>query len=358
MSNEIPRTMRALVQNEDHWVQVKEVSVPALQKNEVLVKIEYAAQNPTDWKHACFMSEPGVQSGNDFAGTVVSLGDNLSTPLKVGDKVAGCTHGGIWKDRGAYAEYARIESDMCFKVPEGTKLDEAATFGVAWVTACQALIDSQKKPFPTEGKVPEGTWYIIYGASSSVGLFAVSLAKAMGYRVIGIASPHSFSLVKSYGADEVLDYHDKDKAVAEALQITGGGVEYALDTISEKGSYEFTLALMGDKGKQLNGILPIPEEVKKINPKINVTSTLMYTLFGREFNFTPAAPKDTIIPASEHDHQFGKEIFAKTADLITKHGIKANPVSLKGGLDDVPTGFQEQKELKVSGKKLVYKIAD
>ncbi|WWD15860.1 hypothetical protein CI109_100284 [Kwoniella shandongensis] len=354
MSDQIPKTMRAVVQKQDEkWVEVKEVPVPTLEKNEVLVEIEYAAQNPTDWKHATGISPPGVQNGCDFAGTVVSLGSELDVPLKVGDKVAGCTHGGIYKDRGAYAEYARIDSDMCFKVPEGMKLEEASTFGVAWVTACQALIDSQKKQFPTQDKVPKGTWYVIYGASSSVGLFAVLLAKAMGYKIIGVASPHSFDLVKSYGADEVLDYHDGDKAIADALKLTDGeGVEYALDTISEGDSWRITLGMMGKKGKQLNGILPVTDEAKKLNPKIEIVFTVMYTLFGKEFKFGP-----NTVPASEHDHEFGKAIFANTAELITKHGIKANPVSIRGGLDDVSDGFKEMQAGKVSGKKLVYKIA-
>lgn len=76
--------------------------------------------------------------GFDFSGTVVSL---PSAPrngdLRVGDRVAGVVHGGLEVDEGSFAEYLRVETDLLFKVPKGTAMDEAATFGVAYVTAVQ-----------------------------------------------------------------------------------------------------------------------------------------------------------------------------------------------------------------------------
>ncbi|OCF36542.1 enoyl reductase [Kwoniella heveanensis CBS 569] len=359
MSTSIPKTMRAVVQQEkEKWIEVKEVDVPELEDNEVLIKVDYAAQNPTDWKHAVAQSVPGVINGNDYAGTVVKLGPNLKVPLKVGDKVAGTTHGGIYKDRGAFAEYAKISSDLCFKIPEGMKPEEAATYGIAWVTACQAILASQGHAFPPE-KVPEGSWYIVYGASSSVGLFAVPLAKSLGYKVLAVCSPHSFDLVKSYGADEVVDYHDKDAAVAKAKKITGGGVEKAFDTISEGESWKITAAMMGEKGKRLNIILmpPSEEERKKYAPGIEIEWTLMYTLHGREFNFTPRKPEPMIIPAKPEDAAFGAKVYERTPEFYTKYNVKPNPVDLREeGLDGVSDGFKHMKEGKVSGKKLVYKI--
>lgn len=76
-------------------------------------------------------------NGCDYAGTVVKLGSQLKAPLKIGDKVAGCVHGGWSKEEGSYAEYAAIDSNMCFIVPDGMKMEEAATYGVGWVTAAQ-----------------------------------------------------------------------------------------------------------------------------------------------------------------------------------------------------------------------------
>ncbi|WVQ77953.1 hypothetical protein IAT38_000033 [Cryptococcus sp. DSM 104549] len=355
---EIPKTMRALTQDETtRTASIKEnIPVPEIRDNHVLVKIEYVAQNPTDWKHTAFWSPPGVINGCDFSGTVVRLGTNLKVDLKIGDKVAGTVHGGWAKDEGAYAQYARVESDLCFKVPEGMKLEEAATFGIGWWTAVQTIIDHQGKAFPPNTNVTGNPWYIIYGASSSVGLFGIQIAKVLGYHVLAVCSPHSFDLVKSYGADATVSYHDQAKAIEEAKQITGGGVEYALDTISEGDSFKIIIGMMGDKGKKLCAILPPGEEAKKINPKIEIENTWMYTFFGVEFDFTPVAPERMIIPYIAHDRAFGAEVNRVTPDMITKYGIKANPVVIRGGLDDVLKGFENQRAGKVSGIKYVYKI--
>jgi NADPH:quinone reductase-like Zn-dependent oxidoreductase len=83
------------------------------------------------------MSPPGAIIGCDFSGTVVKLGPNPKVNLHVGDKVAGCVHGGLFEDKGSFAQYLRAQSDLVFKVPEGVSMEEAATYGVAWVTACQ-----------------------------------------------------------------------------------------------------------------------------------------------------------------------------------------------------------------------------
>ena len=122
--------------------------------------------------------------------------------------------------------------------------------------------------------------YIVYGASTSVGLFAIQVAKSLGYKVLGVCSPHSFDLAKSYGADATISYRDQEKAIAEALKITEGGVEYALDTISEGDTFKVTIGMMGKKGKQLNCILAVPDEGKQINPGLRIEWTVMYTLFG------------------------------------------------------------------------------
>ncbi len=84
------------------------------------------------------MSPPNAILGCDLSGIVISLGSSpTNKSIQIGDKVAGCVHGGLFHDKGSYAEYARTESDLIFKVPEGGKMEEMAVFGVPWVTACQ-----------------------------------------------------------------------------------------------------------------------------------------------------------------------------------------------------------------------------
>ena len=102
----------------------------------------------------------------------------------------------------------------------------------------------------------------------------------MGYRVIAVCSPHNFSLVKSFGADDTVDYHDGEKASKAIKVISGGGVELGLDTISEGDSFKISLGGFGSQGGQLNCILPAKQEHLDIRKDVKVVHTLMYTLFG------------------------------------------------------------------------------
>lgn len=103
----------------------------------------------------------------------------------------------------------------------------------------------------------------------------------MNYKVIAVCSPHSFDLVKSYGADEVVDYHDAAKASAEIKRISGGGVRLGLDTISEGDSFKIAVGGFADQGGRLNAILPPSPEAKGIRKEVEIENTLMYTLFGK-----------------------------------------------------------------------------
>ncbi|EAL22378.1 hypothetical protein CNBB5510 [Cryptococcus deneoformans B-3501A] len=247
---------------------------------------------------------------------------------------------------------------MCFVVPEGIPLEEAATFGIGYMTAAQAVVYSQGKALPPgDTKVSGNSWYIVYGASASVGLFATSLAKALGYRVLGICSPHSFSLVKSYGADATIDYHNQSQAISEALDLTDGGVEFALDAISEGDSFRNIVKMMGQRGKQLNVMLPVPDDVRKINPELKIEFTGVRTLWGAEFKFGLRDSEKSTWPADPNGRVFGEELFRKTPELVAKYGIKPNPVKIRGGFEDIGAGLEDLKDGKVSGQKLVLKVA-
>lgn len=135
---------------------------------------------------------------------------------------------------------------------------------------------------PTQAQLT--IYFLVHGASSSVGLFAVSLAKAMGYKVIGVCSENCFDLVKSHGAKEVASYRaGEDKCAEDIKRITGGGVLLGLDTISEDESTKIVLGGFkkgGDEHKQLNLILPPKEEDHKIRLDVKLVLTMMLTLFG------------------------------------------------------------------------------
>jgi NADPH:quinone reductase-like Zn-dependent oxidoreductase len=144
----------------------------------------------------------------------------------------------------------------------------------------QVLVSDQNVPWPP---AKQDKYYLVYGASSSVGLFALPLAKAMGYKTIAVCSPRSFDLVKSYGADEVVDYHQGIEAAgAEIRKLAGGkGVDIGLDTISDGDSVKISQAGFGEKGGRLNLILPAPKDKAGLREDVELSNTMMYTLFGK-----------------------------------------------------------------------------
>lgn len=181
-------------------------------------------------------------------------------------------------------EYLRVQSDLAWKVPtEGpVTLHEAPTYGVGFTTAAQVLYTRLGLPYPPE-KADGQEWVLIYGGSTSVGLFALQLAKRAGYKVVTTSSPRNFDLVKEFGADEVVDYHDADKAVEAIRDVTGGKLAKCLDTISEGGSFKICLESFGTEGKRkYNMLLPINDEGKKMaeDKGIETETTLAYTLMG------------------------------------------------------------------------------
>jgi NADPH:quinone reductase-like Zn-dependent oxidoreductase len=124
---------------------------------------------------------------------------------------------------------------------------------------------------------------LIYGGSTSVGLFALQLAKLAGYKVIATSSPGNFDLVRTYGADEVVDYHDAEAAVKAIRETTDGKLAKVLDTISEGESFKICLESFADEGKRkYNALLAISDEGKKIAEEkwIETEFTLAYTLLG------------------------------------------------------------------------------
>ena len=143
------------------------------------------------------------------------------------------------------------------------------------------MIHSQQQSFPPP-KVTGDPWYLIYGASSSVGIFATQLAKAMGYRVVAICSPHNHGLLREYGADATVDYHDGVACGREVKSITGGGVHVGLDSISKGDSFKIAMSGFTTAGDRLNVILAVPNGIQPYaqERKIEVVETLTYTLFG------------------------------------------------------------------------------
>jgi NADPH:quinone reductase-like Zn-dependent oxidoreductase len=179
---------------------------PTPAADEVLVRIQAAAVNPLDWHSVAgrpYLMRLGnglgtpddPSTGADFAGTVEAVGQQV-TRFKVGDRVFGGRG-------GAFAEYIIVrESRALAHMPADLGFEDAAAIPVAGVTALQALRD--------HGHLQPGQKVLINGASGGVGTFAVQIAKSMGADVTGVCSTRNVELVRSLGADHVIDYKRED----------------------------------------------------------------------------------------------------------------------------------------------------
>jgi NADPH:quinone reductase-like Zn-dependent oxidoreductase len=198
--------MKAIVQDRygsPSVLQLSEIPAP-LPDNEVLVKVHAATVNARDWhvmrgdpylaRLDIGIRRPKVKiRGTDFAGTVESVGRNV-TRFRAGDEVFG-------EADGAFADYVCAPEDAIEGKPATLTFEQAATLPLAANTALMCLRD---------GGVEPGRHVLINGASGGVGTFAVQIAKALGAYVTAVCSTRNVDLVRSLGADAVVDYRAED----------------------------------------------------------------------------------------------------------------------------------------------------
>jgi len=190
-------------------LKLADIAKPTPTDDQILVKVHAASVNPLDWHFIegtpMIMRALGVglrkpkdpRLGVDFAGTVEAVGKNV-TQFKAGDEVFG------GRD-GAFAEYVCPRADRAVTLkPANISFEQAASINIAGITALQAVRD--------KGKVQPGQKVLINGASGGVGTFAVQIAKSFGADVTGVCSTRNLDMVRSLGADHVIDYTKEDFA--------------------------------------------------------------------------------------------------------------------------------------------------
>lgn len=330
---------------------VQEVPIPSITESEILVKVNAVALNPTDHKHLDVISPPGSIIGCDYAGTVHKVGGPAAAQRwKVGDRVAGAVHGGLYPDRGAFAEYLKIDADLAWRVPDPVSDADAATYGVSAVTAMLALNARLGLPWLEPGKTnaPSGKTILIYAGSTSSGLLQIQVAKAAGYKVVTTASPHSYDLVMSYGADATFNY--RSPTVAAEIAKAHPDITLAVDCFSEGKSSEVCAEVIGKKGGKVVQLLP---NGKSKVQGVEFVPILAYTLFGRPFQWLPPiGPKFEAIP---DDRKALARFYGSLPQLLGD--IRPPPVTLRdGGFEAVLEGLSQLREGKVSGGKLVVKL--
>lgn len=144
--------------------------------------------------------------GCDFVGVAEELGSDVPAEVK-GQLRGGFVRGGMNKENAAYAEYIKSAWDVTFRVPSNVTAQQAASAPIPLLTACQALYLRMRLPFPeADNSSVKGKWILVWSGSTAVGQYTIQLAKLAGLKVATTASPAKHDLVKSLGADVVVDY--------------------------------------------------------------------------------------------------------------------------------------------------------
>jgi NADPH:quinone reductase-like Zn-dependent oxidoreductase len=237
--------MQAIVQDRYGSADVlapRAIDPPEIGDRDVLVRVRAASIHVGDvivmtgspylMRLATGLRKPKNQvPGTDIAGTVEAVGKDV-TQLRPGDDVFGwCT--------GAFAEYASASEGHVVLKPANLTFEQAAAVGVSATTALQLLRD--------DGKIQPGQEVLVNGASGGVGTFAVQIAKAFGAQVTGVTSTKNLDMVRSIGADHVIDYTKED--------FRKGGPRYdlILDNVGDRSMSETRRALTPDGTLISNG---------------------------------------------------------------------------------------------------------
>ncbi len=213
-------------------LEARDVERPAIGDDEVLVRVRAAGVNPADWAIMSglpYIARPvyglrkpkNIVRGTDVAGVVEAVGTGV-TRFQPGDEVYGSS-------KGSYAEYAASAEDELALKPANLTFEQAAAVPMAGLVALQAVRD--------HGKVRAGQKVLINGASGGIGTFAVQIAKALGTEVTGVASTRSLELVRSIGADHVIDYTQED------FTQNGQQYDFILDNVSNHSLSDLRRAL-------------------------------------------------------------------------------------------------------------------
>ena len=229
--------MKAIVQDrygEADVLEFRDVEDPQVGEDDVLIRVRAAGAGPDVWhimtgkpfmaRPVLGFSRPKVEiRGWDVAGTVEAVGAKVAE-FRPGDEVLGESQ------RGSFAELAVAPADKLVRKPSRLSFEQAAAVPVSGVTALQALRD--------RAKVRPGARVLVIGAAGGVGTFTVQIAKAMGATVTGVASTSKLDLVRSIGADDVIDY------TREALTDGSRTWDVIVDTAGRRPLRELRRALM------------------------------------------------------------------------------------------------------------------
>lgn len=329
-----------------------------LKEGQVRIDVHSVGINPIDWKTIDNELADGTGQGNDFAGTVVEIGPNV-TGVKVGDTVAGGVGGGDVdnNENGVFTELLSVDENLLFKFPHKlepassstdlskpsvpTTFEQAASLGIAIDTT--ALAYEEHKPTSKDAE-----WALVYGVTSSVGFVAAQYARNLGYKVIGVSGE-----LKGV-SDALSGVHWFDRKDAEWVSkaeklLEGAKVKHILDTISTPEEIPALFKLVDSKGtvQFLDPGFQVPEEIKKEHPNVAVEYPLYFFLVQKHKKFGP-----NLIPDPKQTHQRAPQILGEINEQFSKGEIKTLPITVLHGFDKIAEGLAKNRS-GVRGSKVV-----
>ncbi|VUC27335.1 unnamed protein product [Clonostachys rosea] len=247
--------------NESTKVEIREVPIPEPGPGQVLIKVAVTGTNPKDWKVPFwYEKQNGTNSGDDIAGVVHAVGKDVFE-FKPGDRVASFHE--MLSPSGSFAEYAIGQANTTFHLPESVSFEEGATIPLAAMTAVVGLYVRLGLPEPwhQHRDASVGNGVIVYGGATAVGAFAIKLLQKSNihpiYTVAGKGAEFVQGLIDPSKGDKIFDYRQGDDALIKELgaAVAGKPPKYALDAVSEHGSYVNISKILDPAGK-ITTVLP------------------------------------------------------------------------------------------------------
>ncbi|KAH7334878.1 GroES-like protein [Rhizoctonia solani] len=312
-------------------------TTPIPHGKQALVKVTAAAINPLDWKvidYGFFVDKFPAVLGIDGAGIIHAVGREV-TGFQVGDRVL---FQGSYDpvDQAAYQEYAIVETDVIAKVPSHVNDDQASTIPTCAITAYYGLFQRTGISPPLSGPTASDKSVLILGGSSSVGQFAIQLARIAGFStVVTTASSQHAGFLKSLGATHVLDRNTDVKTIQSAFVTP---VSLVLDTISVESTQLLAFDVLATPspvpGTRIGLLLP---PVDSLSEKNSGDKVIVDQVLGSSYMFM-----DVSVP-----------FWQKVGEWVEKGELVPNRVQLvKGGLAGIPEALDLSRK-GVSGVKLV-----
>ncbi|EGN98743.1 hypothetical protein SERLA73DRAFT_181366 [Serpula lacrymans var. lacrymans S7.3] len=320
--------------------------IPKPGNGEVLLKIHATALNPVDYKiqqHGIFVEKYPAILGADAAGVVEAIGDGVHTFVK-GDRIF--AHGLLENDKATFQQFNITVADFAAKIPATLSYEQAASIPLGFDTASTGLYGKSNgagiiPPWEAEAKgLYAGKPIVILGGSSSVGSYAIQLARLSGFSpIITTASPQHKTYLQSLGATHILDRHLSPSELVDSgnkiIQLSKADLHVVYDAISIKETQQIGWELLSSErpGKLILTLPPVVE--KKENDKREAIST-----YG-----SPHAPQN---------RELSKGAWKQLEVWVDNGEIQPNNIDvLPNGLEGIIGGLERLKQGEVSGTKLI-----